>query len=365
VPRGVQVRTKNHGLGNHGNLPGPGPGRPKGVPNKFNGQLKEALLSAFNGAHPDGLASWVLQEAKANPTAAWRFWGGSSPSRRKAHWTPLLSFVMSMKPRIKRSWCSRAGGLSSLWHCSGMGSGFGGQKLPGEALGDRSSDFASALASPSSRPTYMDMPWHLSVARSRSDPPAGFILPCRPTLVASPPTGPGWLHEMKHDGLRILVRKQGERVEVWSRRGALFNDRFPSIAEAVGALPVDTALIDGEAVTFLPDGHSDFAALRTKEGGERASFVAFDLLGLEDDDLRERPLEQRRDALARLVHGADGVRFSEALAAEGAIVFAHACKLGLEGIVSKRAGSRYRSGTSRNWLKVLNPKFERRDEGWR
>jgi bifunctional non-homologous end joining protein LigD len=88
-------------------------------------------------------------------------------------------------------------------------------------------------------------------------------------------------------------------------------------------------------------------------------------LGLEDDDLRERPLEQRRDALARLVHGADGVRFSEALAAEGAIVFAQACKLGLEGIVSKRAGSRYRSGTSRNWLKVLNPKFERRDEAWR
>jgi hypothetical protein len=73
VPRGVpgpvKKTAKNHGLGNHRNLPGPGPGRPKGVPNKFNGLLKEALLSAFNGAHPDGLASWVLQEAKANPTA--------------------------------------------------------------------------------------------------------------------------------------------------------------------------------------------------------------------------------------------------------------------------------------------------------
>ena len=98
-----------------------------------------------------------------------------------------------------------------------------------------------------------------------------------------------------------------------------------------------------------------------KEGGERASFVAFDLLGLEGDDLRNRPLEERREALARLVHGAAGVRFSEALSADGAIVFAHACKLGLEGIVSKRAGSRYRSGTSRNWLKVLNPEFERRE----
>ena len=129
---------------------------------------------------------------------------------------------------------------------------------------------------------------------------------------------------------------QGERVDVWSRRGVLFNDRFPNIAEAVGALPVRDALIDGEAVTFLPDGHSDFAALRTKEGGEQASFVAFDLLDLKGDDLRDRPLEERREALARIVNGAAGVRFSEALSADGVLVFAHACKLGLEGPLSQR-----------------------------
>jgi ATP-dependent DNA ligase len=82
------------------------------------------------------------------------------------------------------------------------------------------------------------MPWRNS-PRFRRTPPAGFIQPCQPTLVAYPPAGPGWLHEVKHDGFRILARKQGERVEVWSRRGALFNDRFPRIAEAVGALPVD------------------------------------------------------------------------------------------------------------------------------
>ena len=205
------------------------------------------------------------------------------------------------------------------------------------------------------------MLWRTSSARFWRNLPAGFIQPCQPTLVANPPAGPGWLHEVKHDGFRILARKQGERVEVWSRRGAMFRDRFPRIAEAVGALPVDNALIDGEAVVFLPDGHSDFAGLLTKAGGERASFVAFDLLGLEADDLRQRPLEERRDALAQLVRGVDGIVFSEALATEGAIVFAHACKLGLEGIVSKRAGSRYRSGTSRNWLKVLNPEFQRRE----
>ena len=151
-------------------------------------------------------------------------------------------------------------------------------------------------------------PWRNSPRPRPTPPPAGFIQPCQPTLVRVPPAGPGWLHEMKYDGFRILARKQGERVEVWSRRGALFNHRFPRIAEAVGALPADHALIDGEAVVFLPDGHSDFAALLTKAGGERASFVAFDLLSL-GDDLRERPLEERREALAQLVAGADGVRF--------------------------------------------------------
>jgi bifunctional non-homologous end joining protein LigD len=131
------------------------------------------------------------------------------------------------------------------------------------------------------------------------------------------------------------------------------------MAEAVRRLPAESALIDGEAVVFRPDGHSDFAALRTKAGGERASFVAFDLLSLEGDDLKPAPLGKRREALARLVAGVDAIQFSEALAAEGAIVFAHACKLGLEGIVSKQALSLYRSGTSRNWLKCLNPEFLR------
>ena len=89
------------------------------------------------------------------------------------------------------------------------------------------------------------------------------------------------------------------------------------------------------------------------------SLVAFDLLRLDGDDLRQRPLEERREALLRLVAGVDGIRFSEAVAADGAIVFAHACKLGLEGIVSKRASSLYRSGPTRNWLKCLNPDFQR------
>ena len=204
------------------------------------------------------------------------------------------------------------------------------------------------------------MLWRISPARSRRSPPAGFIQPCRPTLVAHPPAGPDWLHEVKCDGYRLLGRKDGDRVRLWTRYGTDFTDRLLAIADAVRALPVDNALIDGEAVVFKPDGHSDFAALRTKAGGEQASFIAFDLLSLEGEDLRQRPLEERREALEQLVADVDDIQFSIAVAAEGALVFDYARKFGLEGIVSKRLGSRYRSGPSRNWLKCLNPEFLRK-----
>jgi bifunctional non-homologous end joining protein LigD len=203
------------------------------------------------------------------------------------------------------------------------------------------------------------MLWRISPARSRRPLPAGFIKPCRPLLVAKPPAGSDWLHEIKHDGYRILACKDGGRVTIWSRHGTNLTDRFPKVAEAVLSLPAARVLIDGEAVVLRPDGHSDFAALRTKAGSAHACLVAFDILQLNGMDLRQRPLEERRDKLSPLVAGVEFIQFSEALNIDGALVFAHACKLGLEGIVSKRAGSRYRSGNSRSWLKTKNPAFVR------
>jgi hypothetical protein len=116
-------------------------------------------------------------------------------------------------------------------------------------------------------------PWRASPARWLRIPPVGFVRPCEPTLVDRPPAGASWLHEVKHDGFRILVRKLGERAKVWSRRGADFTDRFPAIAEAVGGLSVGRALIDGEAVALMDDGRSDFHALLTKRGERGASLV--------------------------------------------------------------------------------------------
>ena len=169
----------------------------------------------------------------------------------------------------------------------------------------------------------------------------------------------GWLHEVNHDGYRIIARKEGSRVVLWTRHCTNFTDRLPEIAEAVYSLAAESALIDGEAVAFRPDKHSDFAALRTEAGSARAYLVAVDLLNLNGEDLRQRLIEERRAALSPLVAGGDRILFSDAVVAEGALVFAKACELGLEGIVSKRVGSRYSSGNSRQWLKSKNPEFER------
>ena len=178
-------------------------------------------------------------------------------------------------------------------------------------------------------------------------------------LVAKPRPGPEWIHEVKHDGYRLLASKAADRVTLWSRYGTDFTAKLPRIAEAVRSLPIDDALLDGEAVVLRPDGHSDFGALRTKRGAERASFVAFDLLRIEREDRRKLALEVRRAQLESLVAGINAITFSEAIYGEGAIVFAKACEMGLEGIVSKRLGGVYSSGPCRNWVKVKNPAFSR------
>ena len=161
------------------------------------------------------------------------------------------------------------------------------------------------------------MVWHAIPKRFRRPPPTGLIFPCRPLLVDRPPSGLGWLHEVKHEGYRVIARKDGERVTLWSRYGMNFTDRLPRIAEAICSLAVKSAIIDGEAVAVRQDGHSDFAALRTKAGSARACLVAFDLLSLNGKDLRQQPIEERRAALSPLVAGVHGLIFSDAVVDQG------------------------------------------------
>jgi len=119
--------------------------------------------------------------------------------------------------------------------------------------------------------------WRSTLARDRRQPP-GFIRPAQPVLSDKIPTGPEWIHELKWDGYRIVARRDGKRVCLWSRSGRNWTDAFPAIVAAIKRLPVGAVTIDGEAVCLLPDGRPDFHALRAKQACRDARLVAFDLL---------------------------------------------------------------------------------------
>ena len=200
--------------------------------------------------------------------------------------------------------------------------------------------------------------------------PAGFIPPCLPSKADRPPSGVLWLHEIKHDGLRVIVRKNDARVRLYSRPGNDLTKRFPLIAEAVARLRSRSCILDGEAVVCRSDGVSSFDLIRNWRNGASAFLYAFDLIELNGDDLRRDPIEQRKTVLARILSLApDGIRLNEHIEHEDAeLVFRHACKLGCEGIVSKRKGSPYRSGRSPDWIKLKDPASEavrrKTEEDW-
>jgi ATP-dependent DNA ligase len=186
--------------------------------------------------------------------------------------------------------------------------------------------------------------------------PAGFIAPCLPTSAPQPPSGEEWLHEIKHDGFRVIARKSDERVRLYSRPGNDLTDRFPLIVNALAQLRPRSCIIDGEAVACGEDGIASFDRIRYRRHDADVFFYAFDLIELDGDDLRRERLAVRKTTLASLLtRAAAGLRLNEHMdEANGPLVFAHACKLG-QGIVSKRRNSPYRSGRSPDWIKSKNP----------
>ena len=187
--------------------------------------------------------------------------------------------------------------------------------------------------------------------------PSGFIEPCLPTKVARPPSGPLWVHEIKHDGYRLMLRRDGERVRCFTRNGHDWADRFPVIVEAAARLKAQSFLIDGEAVIARDDGTPDFHALRSKRRGHEAVLFAFDLIEQDGEDLRAWPLLARKRWLKKLLGKTKraSIQFVEHLRGDGPTIFALVCRVGLEGIVSKRVDAPYRSGPSKVWVKTKNP----------
>lgn len=176
------------------------------------------------------------------------------------------------------------------------------------------------------------------------------------TLVSTPPAGEEWLHEMKFDGYRILARVEDGRVQLRSRAGHDWTGRFPQIARSLAGLPARRAWIDGEATVVLADGTTSFAALQNADAppeGARLVYFAFDLPYLGETDLRQVPLEERKRLLHDLLPaGNDGLRYSDHVVGDGDRFLATACRMSLEGAVSKRRDGRYRPGRGTDWTKA-------------
>jgi len=186
--------------------------------------------------------------------------------------------------------------------------------------------------------------------------PAGFVIPAQPVMASKPPSGSEWVHEIKHDGYRLIVRRDGPSVRLYTRNAYDWTARFPAIAAAAERIKAKSFTIDGEAVVLGPDGLSRFDELRRRSAARTAILYAFDLIEHDGEDLRNLPLLDRKAALARLLVDTEtGILLNEHVAGDGPTVFEHACRLGAEGIVSKKVDGTYRSGPCPVWIKVRNP----------
>ena len=239
----------------------------------------------------------------------------------------------------------------------------------GRSMDEIATGRAKARSKSPARPETGAVTASKSAAKSRqvradakgSDPLPASIQPCLATLVDQVPTGPKWLHEIKWDGYRLIAFLERGKVRLKTRNDKDWTKRFPTIAKAIAELPVTSAVLDGEAVVEDESGIANFAALQNALSNEgdgvahSAIFQAFDLLYLDGKDLRGAPLEERKERLAKLIPSdrrTGALRFSEHLESDGEAMVRSACRLGLEGVISKRRDFPYRSGRNEDWLKI-------------
>jgi bifunctional non-homologous end joining protein LigD len=180
----------------------------------------------------------------------------------------------------------------------------------------------------------------------------GFIEPALATSVDKVPSGKRWVHEIKFDGYRVQVHLRDAAVKIFTRRGHDWTNRFRKIAADAWHVSAGSAIMDGEVVVPSADGATDFSVLQSELKGrsKKIVLVAFDLLYLNGYDLRRLPLFERKVQLRKIISDTD-VQFSESFEVDGTEMYKHACKTGLEGVVSKVRDSRYNSGRTNDWVK--------------
>ncbi|RUV82481.1 DNA ligase [Mesorhizobium sp. M1A.F.Ca.IN.022.07.1.1] len=182
-----------------------------------------------------------------------------------------------------------------------------------------------------------------------------FVKPLEPVQVETPPVSGDWLHEIKYDGYRTQVILDWAGARAFSRNGHDWSKRYWPIVNAAEQLPAESFIIDGEMISPDPDGRPNFQAMHSRMtwNAEQLAFVAFDLLYLNGDHIRALPLIERKARLWNLIKPAkDIIQYSDHVEGNGDAVFEAVEKMGLEGIVSKRRTSSYRSGRQDFWLKT-------------
>ncbi|TIN71300.1 MAG: ATP-dependent DNA ligase, partial [Mesorhizobium sp.] len=186
--------------------------------------------------------------------------------------------------------------------------------------------------------------------------PLKFIKPMEPELVDTPPQGDEWLHEIKFDGYRTQIIKDENGIRLFTKNGYDWTGRYIELAGEAEAIEAESFIIDGETITVDEAGRSDFHALQSAVTRRKPSrdlyLVAFDLLHLNGHDLRNMPVEDRREILQALIPAVGRIQVSKAMPGTGDAVYHLVDRAGLEGMVSKRKDSVYRSGPTMNWRKI-------------
>jgi bifunctional non-homologous end joining protein LigD len=181
----------------------------------------------------------------------------------------------------------------------------------------------------------------------------GFIPPALATKIDKPPSGERWIHEIKFDGYRVQLHMANDDIKVFTRNGNDWTKRFRKVAADAYLINAKSAIIDGEIVVPTADGTTDFSVLQNELKGtsNKIVMVAFDLLYLNGQDIRKLPLLERKAILQKLI-AKTAIQFSESFEIGGREMFKHACKTGLEGVVSKVRDSRYPTDRTNDWVKV-------------
>jgi len=179
-----------------------------------------------------------------------------------------------------------------------------------------------------------------------------FIKPCLPCVTLLPPSGEEWLHEIKHAGHRLIVRRDGGGIRLFAESGEDWTGFFPRVVEAVGHISARSCILDGELVRSDDHGKPTTGPMREGASEKGAAFYAFDLIEVNGFDLRRDPIEDRKRVLAHLLRRPpDGIRLNQQFEKGGGeSLLRQVSRLGFEGVLSKRRGSRYLSGRCPDWL---------------